>query len=300
LRLGGGTGVPSPLAAQTQGDWRTQLASGMTTLPGAPTQSIMKPDPPSFAEPADEQSRAKLPRALMGSNAAKKEDRSDGQPRVEEPVTVSQVQHFTQEKMRGDCYVRLLVAPEANAARKDAVPYAGTSMEPDSTLVTGGVGRVNTMMPKKPAQLNEDGDMEEDDEYADFERNDSVIFSFVRHNRYEAVEALVAQENDVLLAQDDNGNSLLHVACQNNNRRIAKLLLKSGISVNEQNKRGNTALHYCSQYGFMQLADFLLAQGADDTIPNEAGLLPPQGLGSASDDITGAQKSMQADLRASR
>jgi hypothetical protein len=237
----------------------------------------------------------------MGSNASKKEDlRTDGQPRVKEHATNSNVQHFTQEKMRGDCYVRLLVAPEAHAARKDAVPYAGSTVEPDMTLVTGGAGRVNTMMPKAPPQLNEDGDMEEDDEYADFERNDSVIFSFVRHNRFEAVEALLAQENDVLLAKDENGNSLLHVACQNNNRRIAKLLLKSGISVNEQNTRGNTALHYCSEYGFMQLANFLLSQGADDTIPNEAGVLPPHGFGGASDDITGAQKSLQADLRAPR
>ena len=32
----------------------------------------------------------------------------------------------------------------------------------------------------------EDGNFEEDDEFADFERNDTVVFSFVRHNRYEA------------------------------------------------------------------------------------------------------------------
>ncbi len=36
-------------------------------------------------------------------------------------------------------------------------------------------------------------------------------------------------------AVDEFGNSLLHVACQNNNRRIAKLLLKCGANVDCQN-----------------------------------------------------------------
>merc|ERR1711920_103413 len=221
-------------------------------------------------------------------------------PTGRDATTVSDVQHFTQEKMRGECYVRLLVAPEAHLARHEALPYKGATVEPDTSLVMGGESRVNTMMPKKPPFLNEDGDWEEEDEYADFESNESVIFSFVRHNRYEAVEALIAQEADALLSKDDNGNSLLHIACQNNNRRIVKLLIKSGISVNEQNSKGNTPLHYCSQYGFMQLADYLLAHGADDSIANDAGLLPDQGLGTATDDITGAQKTMQADLRQPR
>ena len=44
--------------------------------------------------------------------------------------------------------------------------------------------------------------------------------------------------------EDENGNSLLHIACQNNNRHIAKLLLKNGIGVNEINHKGNTPLHY--------------------------------------------------------
>merc|ERR1712204_90052 len=77
-----------------------------------------------------------------------------------------------------------------------------------------------------------------------------------------AVEALIAQETAALKATDERGNNLLHIACQNNNRHIAKLLIGNGISVNAQNTAGNTPLHYCSQYGFMQLADYLLAHGA--------------------------------------
>merc|ERR1712217_659181 len=89
--------------------------------------------------------------------------------------------------------------------------------------------------------------------------------------------------------------NLLHVACQNNNRRIVKLLLKNKISVNEQNAKGNTPLHYCSQYGFMQLADYLIAHGAEDSIPNESGLLPQQGIGRLEDPLVAAQKQLQRE-----
>ena len=41
----------------------------------------------------------------------------------------------------------------------------------------------------KQTCAQETGELEEDDTFADFERDDSVIFSFVRHNRYDAVEA---------------------------------------------------------------------------------------------------------------
>merc|ERR1719229_169622 len=151
------------------------------------------------------------------------------------------------------------------------------------------------MVPARKPYINEDGELEEDDEFANFERNDTVAFSFVRHNRYEAVEALLEQESTTLQARDENGNTLLHVACQNNNRRIAKLLLKNGISVNDQNTRGNTPLHYCSQYGFMQLADYLIAHGADDNLPNNTGLIPLQGIGRTEDQVDQAQRQVQAD-----
>jgi len=305
MRLGGSTGAAATQALQslsasaTQGPWASGAGmnlgnTGMTqTLTGRPT--IMRPDPPSFAEPADEQSRASLPRALMGAGGATRAGANVvGQGRSREASTQNDVNSFTQEKMRGDCYVRLLIHPDDNAARKDPLPYSGDTKNPDTTLVTGP-GRPNLVVPPKPPRVNEDGDIEEDDEFADFERNDTVVFSFVRHNRYDAVEALIQQEMEILLARDEHGNTLLHIACQNNNRRIAKLLLKNGISVNEQNAHGNTPLHYCSQYGFMQLADYLIAHGADDSIPNHMGMLPPQGIGRIEDAMNSAQRQLQSE-----
>merc|ERR1719277_1173423 len=94
--------------------------------------------------------------------------------RQEPQAAVTDSHHSTQEKMRGECYVRLLVSPEANAARKDAVPYIGDTMAPDPALVQGGTMRVLT---RKAVERDEDRDEGEED---DFERNDTVIFSFVR------------------------------------------------------------------------------------------------------------------------
>lgn len=304
MRLGGGTmtTMVSPSMGRTGGmpqmgsTWSPSGGGAYSAVGAGPRDvsgSMMRPDAPSFAEPADEQSRAELPRALMGGAVGRKEKTMNQLLGVPQDMpTVSDVNHFTQEKMRGECYVRLLINPEANAARKDSVPYRADTMNPDATLVAGP-GRPNLSMPPKPPVVGADGNFEEDDEFADFERNDTVVFSFVRHNRYEAVEALIAQDHDTLVARDENGNSLLHIACQNNNRHIAKLLLKNGIGVNEINHKGNTPLHYCSQYGFMQLADYLLAHGADDTVENHAGFLPTQGTGGAADAVSQSQKNLR-------
>jgi len=89
---------------------------------------------------------------------------------------------------------------------------------------------------------------------------------------------LLEQYQDLVTAVDDNGNSLLHVACQNNHRRVVKLLLKLGVHMDSQNKGGNTPLHYCYAYQFVQLADILLQSGADATIVNAAGLIPSMGI----------------------
>ena len=68
------------------------------------------------------------------------------------------------------------------------------------------------------------------------------------------------------------------MACQNNNKRIARFLLKGGINVNCQNGKSNTPLHYCFAYGFSELGDYLISKGADKTLCNDDGLTPQQGL----------------------
>eukprot|EP00747_Dinoflagellata_sp_TGD_P198921 gnl/TRDRNA2_/TRDRNA2_72048_c1_seq1.p1 gnl/TRDRNA2_/TRDRNA2_72048_c1~~gnl/TRDRNA2_/TRDRNA2_72048_c1_seq1.p1 ORF type:complete len:210 (+),score=29.31 gnl/TRDRNA2_/TRDRNA2_72048_c1_seq1:69-632(+) len=172
--------------------------------------------------------------------------------------------HKTEERMRGECYVRLLSRPE----------------------------KPSTMSLPEASKIAQDTKTEEK-HHADLQRCDKVVASFVRHNRYKEMQALIQQDTGVLESVDEHKNSLLHIACQNNNGRICKLLLQSGISVNIQNSRGNTPLHYCHLYGFEQLADYLIANGADDSVPNSAGFLPLQGIGTSEEPIVGAQRRLQ-------
>lgn len=70
------------------------------------------------------------------------------------------------------------------------------------------------------------------------------ILSLARHNRVEQLERLLIDGVSPDL-QDDNGNSILSVACQNGNKRIVKLVLRYGADINNLNYKGNTALHFC-------------------------------------------------------
>jgi ankyrin repeat protein len=72
--------------------------------------------------------------------------------------------------------------------------------------------------------------------------------------------------------------TLLHVAAQNGNRRIAKLCLRRGAAVNTQTFNGQTALHYAFGYGFEALGEYLISKGADDSITNAQGLTCYEGL----------------------
>lgn len=105
-----------------------------------------------------------------------------------------------------------------------------------------------------------------------------MLFSFVRHNRYDALQSLLEQDSILINARDEKRNTLLHIACQNNHKRVAKLLIRSGVELDAQNNRDNTALHYCYTYNFMQLAGILLAKGADDSLLNEFDLPPSKGI----------------------
>jgi ankyrin repeat protein len=76
------------------------------------------------------------------------------------------------------------------------------------------------------------------------EQDVTDIFSFARHGRCEEIERLFNRglPADV---RDEFGNTLLIIACQNGNKRVAKLVLRRGANINARNYKGNTPLHYC-------------------------------------------------------
>ena len=107
---------------------------------------------------------------------------------------------------------------------------------------------------------------------------DHQIFSKVRNNRHAEVEQLLKQPGFDANVTDKNGNTLLHVAAQNNRKRIAKAAVRAGTNLDSQNNKGNTAMHFAHAYGYDDVADYLVRKGASPTIVNEEGLRPDQGL----------------------
>jgi ankyrin repeat protein len=91
--------------------------------------------------------------------------------------------------------------------------------------------------------------------------SDSHLFaqmcSFARHGKVSDLETLLSSYPDSRTVSidhiDDNGNTLLHIAAQNGQKRIVKLCLRYGFSVNAQNHHGNTPLHFASGFGYKEV-----------------------------------------------
>jgi ankyrin repeat protein len=94
---------------------------------------------------------------------------------------------------------------------------------------------------------------------------------------FERVEELL--DSGVPVAEvDDSGNTLLLLACQQGNKRLAKFLLRRGADVNARNILGNTALHYTMLNKFCELSEYLISEGCDDSVTNHLGLTCYEGI----------------------
>ena len=62
-----------------------------------------------------------------------------------------------------------------------------------------------------------------------------------------------------------------HIARQNGNKRLLKMLLRSHAAIDAANKNGNTGQHFCFMYAYYGLGEYLISKGANDTIRNELG-----------------------------
>eukprot|EP00397_Hematodinium_sp_SG-2012_P034576 GEMP01037095.1.p1 GENE.GEMP01037095.1~~GEMP01037095.1.p1 ORF type:complete len:175 (+),score=39.36 GEMP01037095.1:22-546(+) len=104
-----------------------------------------------------------------------------------------------------------------------------------------------------------------------------TVFSMARHGHHKEVEKWLQAGFDPQ-GIDQFGNSLFHVACQNGNKRIAKLAAKFGADMDAQNIKGNTGLHFLYAYGYPELAEYFIEKGASEDIHNICGLLCQEGL----------------------
>ncbi|CAD7972075.1 unnamed protein product [Amoebophrya sp. A25] len=263
-------------------NYRTPAGSHMTM--------VQQPPQPNFIEDDDmaKIEGNKLPRSLRGDDVAGPTPALSKSARASE---LADVNTYTEERARGDSYVRLLTKPDEEGAKKHTKPYQPIVMEPDDNLVLGEQFHLKAVKDPLEEDLDED--------FVDLEDSNTMLFSFVRHNRYEALQSLLEQDASLISVLDEKKNTLLHIACQNNHRRIAKLLIRAGIDLDAQNIKGNTALHYCYAYNFMQLAGVLLAKGADDGLLNFLNLPPSKGI-ALPDPHTGLVKHEKAIEKAIR
>jgi alpha-tubulin suppressor-like RCC1 family protein len=119
----------------------------------------------------------------------------------------------------------------------------------------------------------------------------ATFMSWIRHNKVPEIHrALVSEGSIDLTEKDENGNTALHIACQNGHLNICKILLEhcctttedSSLTktqlINEKNNKGNTALHYSIAYGYRAISDYLIVHGADEYVTNLEGLTCYEGL----------------------
>lgn len=107
------------------------------------------------------------------------------------------------------------------------------------------------------------------------------LCSLCRHGKFADAEQLINQPDWAVPVdfQDDQGNALLHVAAQNGSKRLVKLCLRRGASLDLQNLTGQTALHFAYGYDYKDLGQYLVDKGANDAIRNKDGLTCYEGLG---------------------
>ena len=100
--------------------------------------------------------------------------------------------------------------------------------------------------------------------------------SWIRNGRIQDLASFLQDTSnyghfDINAQEENTGNTLLHIACQNGSKNIVKTCLRNGANMNCVNAKGRTPLHHCIMYGFHTLAEYFVSKGANDTITDMEG-----------------------------
>eukprot|EP00899_Mesostigma_viride_P007821 jgi/Mesvir1/1703/Mv21162-RA.1 len=194
------------------------------------------------------------------------------------PTSAASLSHLSDAAVNASCTASVLSLSETDRSHSDSAPGTGPGSV-DGGYSEGSPGKsgwvpaegVSTPLPEGPTVTA---------------RDLITVFSKARHGHAKHIEDLFRRGLSPYVC-DASGNSVLTVAAQNNQRRVAKLVLRwtdyrtrppIHRFVNHQNNAGNTALHYSFAFGFVELANFLLTHGADDSILNYQGCCCYDGL----------------------
>lgn len=87
-------------------------------------------------------------------------------------------------------------------------------------------------------------------------------FDVARKGNLSEIQTLFEKDNKIVNAIDDNGSSMLILACYRGNIEVAKFLINHSADLNYNSKNG-TALMACVVKGAYQLADELISKKAN-------------------------------------
>ena len=105
----------------------------------------------------------------------------------------------------------------------------------------------------------------------------------VKNDNLEELEHVLNYDGISVDTRDQHGNTLFILACQQGNKKLAKVLLRRGADMNARNNGGNSSLHYLYEYKHISLAEYLVRKGANDGMKNGLGRTCYEGLGADED-----------------
>ncbi|WP_422133281.1 ankyrin repeat domain-containing protein [Endozoicomonas sp. ALD040] len=96
----------------------------------------------------------------------------------------------------------------------------------------------------------------------------TVLHEAVLANSYSVVALLIEERLIEINAKDDQGNTSLHYAIQNNDIDMIEILLKNGAGINIQNSLGYTPLHFAVQLENKEVVGCLMEHKGEIANPN--------------------------------
>ncbi|XP_068694920.1 acyl-CoA-binding domain-containing protein 6-like [Montipora foliosa] len=114
----------------------------------------------------------------------------------------------------------------------------------------------------------------QDDHEDEFISDDKKsVFDWCKEGNVKKLDALLIR-GDSVNAEDDQGMTLLHWACDRGHEDVVRYLIKNKAKVNAQDADGQTPLHYAATCDFLSIVQELLKSGADCSIADIDGCQP--------------------------
>ncbi|KAM7447147.1 acyl-CoA binding domain-containing protein 6 [Porites harrisoni] len=100
-----------------------------------------------------------------------------------------------------------------------------------------------------------------------------TVFDWCKEGNVKKLDLLLTRGEDIN-AQDDQGMTLLHWACDRGHKDVVRYLIKNKARINTQDLDGQTPLHYAATCDFLTIVEELLQSRADCSIADNDGCLP--------------------------